>query len=56
MVSLKQVKWQSEYPMDFYANDSLGEWTVNNKLNKTNAPTTLSRNKVKIEYEKESDK
>ena len=53
MVSLKQVKWQSEYPMDFYANDSLGEWTVNNKLNKTNAPTTLSRNKVKIEYEKE---
>lgn len=42
--------------MDFYANDSLGEWTVNNKLNKTNAPTTLSRNKVKIEYEKESDK
>jgi hypothetical protein len=48
MVSLKQVKWQNEYPMDFYANDSLGEWTVNNKANKIKS----QKSKVKIEYEK----
>jgi 2-(3-amino-3-carboxypropyl)histidine synthase len=35
-VLLKAIDWQGEnYPMDFYANDSLGAWTVNNKLHKT---------------------
>jgi len=29
-VALKQVEWQSVYPMDYYANESLGSWTVNN--------------------------
>ncbi|RKP34262.1 putative diphthamide synthesis protein-domain-containing protein, partial [Dimargaris cristalligena] len=28
-VALESVPWQSSYPMDFYANDSLGPWTVN---------------------------
>lgn len=49
MVSLKHVKWQPEYPMDFYANESLGEWTVNNQQNRK-APIK-PRNKLKIEYE-----
>ncbi|XP_063002705.1 2-(3-amino-3-carboxypropyl)histidine synthase subunit 1 [Elgaria multicarinata webbii] len=28
-VSLQQVAWQETYPMDFYASQSLGPWTVN---------------------------
>ena len=49
MVSLNEIEWQREYPMDFYSNDSLGNWTVNNKLNRA-APAT-ARQKIKIEYE-----
>ena len=30
-VALKSVEWQRTYPMDFYANESLGAWTVNNE-------------------------
>lgn len=29
-VALNIAQWQDVYPMDFYANDSLGPWTVNN--------------------------
>ncbi|XP_063306011.1 2-(3-amino-3-carboxypropyl)histidine synthase subunit 1 [Pelobates fuscus] len=28
-VALREAEWQSTYPMDFYANQSLGPWTVN---------------------------
>ncbi|XP_053131581.1 2-(3-amino-3-carboxypropyl)histidine synthase subunit 1 isoform X2 [Hemicordylus capensis] len=28
-VALKQAAWQETYPMDFYASQSLGPWTVN---------------------------
>jgi len=28
-VALNAIDWQSIYPMDFYANDSLGPWTPN---------------------------
>ncbi|RKP07571.1 putative diphthamide synthesis protein-domain-containing protein [Thamnocephalis sphaerospora] len=28
-VALDVIEWQSVYPMDFYAQDSLGPWTVN---------------------------
>lgn len=28
-VALQQIKWQEIYPMDFYAGQSLGPWTVN---------------------------
>lgn len=31
MVALSQTEWNSIYPMDFYANESLGDWTVNNE-------------------------
>ena len=25
-VVLQEIEWQKDYPMDFYANDSLGPW------------------------------
>ena len=34
-VALGVVDWQEVYPMDFYANLSLGPWAVNNDANKT---------------------
>jgi len=31
-VALEEIRWQENiYPMDFYANDSLGQWTPNHK-------------------------
>ncbi|XP_050408878.1 2-(3-amino-3-carboxypropyl)histidine synthase subunit 1 [Patella vulgata] len=33
-VALDNVKWKEVYPMDFYANDSLGPWTVNNEAHR----------------------
>ena len=34
-VALRCSSWQEEvYPMDFYANSSLGPWTVNNEVHK----------------------
>lgn len=33
-VALRIVDWQENYPMDFYANSSLGPWTVNNDANR----------------------
>jgi len=34
-VALESIEWRTEaYPMDFYANDSLGSWTVNNEANR----------------------
>ncbi|XP_065178938.1 2-(3-amino-3-carboxypropyl)histidine synthase subunit 1-like [Sycon ciliatum] len=30
-VAMGTAEWQSVYPMDFYANESLGPWTVNNE-------------------------
>ena len=35
-VALGCVVWRdSSYPMDYYANDSTGPWTVNNTINRT---------------------
>lgn len=34
-VALSTVNWQGDsYPMDFYANNSLGPWTVNNEVHR----------------------
>lgn len=33
-VALECVAWQDQYPMDYYANNSLGQWTVNNAENR----------------------
>ena len=36
-VALGNAKWKDgRYPMDYYANESLGPWTVNNAINRTN--------------------
>ncbi len=51
IVSLDQVKWQPEYPMDYYSYESLGNWTVNEKTNRTNNTIRPVREKIKIEYE-----
>ena len=50
-VALDTVKWQSVYPMDFYANDSLGPWTNNNEAHR---PVRQKKSRpVKIKVEKE---
>jgi 2-(3-amino-3-carboxypropyl)histidine synthase len=47
MVALKEVKWQNEYPMDYYAYESLGnKWTVNER-----PVSKAAKAKPKIEYE-----
>ncbi|KAK3095287.1 hypothetical protein FSP39_012811 [Pinctada imbricata] len=53
-VALDNVSWQEVYPMDFYANDSLGPWTVNNEKHR---PVRKKRTKVPIQKDdKFSDK
>lgn len=53
-VALDQCKWQSTYPMDYYANQSLGPWTVNNEKHRPERVRPKVRQKVKIEYENEA--
>lgn len=31
MVAVNFIEWQTNYPMDFYANSSLGPWTPNHE-------------------------
>ncbi|KAK7088781.1 2-(3-amino-3-carboxypropyl)histidine synthase subunit 1-like isoform X2 [Littorina saxatilis] len=33
-VALKNAEWKDTYPMDYYAYDSLGPWTVNNEVHR----------------------
>ena len=46
-VALKEVEWKTDYPMDFYAYDSLGSWTPNFKP-KCDKKSTTGRSIVKI--------
>ena len=56
-VALRLTDWQSTYPMDYYANDSLGPWTINNAANKPpRPPRKTGRAKVKIETAEEAKK
>ena len=48
-VVLEEIEWQGVYPMDFYANASLGPWTVNNENNR---PVSMSRRKKNFHTEK----
>lgn len=32
VVALKNIDWKKQYPMDFYASESLGAWTPNHKF------------------------
>ncbi|XP_054749105.2 2-(3-amino-3-carboxypropyl)histidine synthase subunit 1-like [Lytechinus pictus] len=42
-VAFKSTEWQSRYPMDFYANDSLGPWTPNNQAHRPTRHTRKSK-------------
>lgn len=54
-VVLQEIEWQMVYPMDFYANTSLGPWTVKNELNRQ-GPVARSRKNVNTEKSLLSDK
>ena len=45
-VALKEVEWKTDYPMDFYAYDSLGSWTPNFKP-KCDKKSTTGRSTLK---------
>ena len=47
-VALKSVEWQKTYPMDFYAIDSLGAWTVNNEEHRPVRPKKQRFKKTNI--------
>ncbi|KAF6040259.1 DPH1 [Bugula neritina] len=53
-VALKKVEWRERYPMDFYAYDSAGNWTVNNVDNRPvwKPKNRVPRKHVTIEVEK----
>uniref|UniRef100_A0A8C5MNV0 2-(3-amino-3-carboxypropyl)histidine synthase subunit 1 n=1 Tax=Leptobrachium leishanense TaxID=445787 RepID=A0A8C5MNV0_9ANUR len=41
-VALREAEWQKTYPMDFYANQSMGPWTVNHESHRpARLPTKL---------------
>ncbi|KAI8507356.1 Diphthamide biosynthesis protein 1 [Branchiostoma belcheri] len=42
-VALDAIAWQNTYPMDFYANSSLGPWTVNNEKHRPARPVRQKR-------------
>ncbi|XP_028662482.1 2-(3-amino-3-carboxypropyl)histidine synthase subunit 1 [Erpetoichthys calabaricus] len=42
-VVLKEVEWQETYPMDFYAYQSLGQWTINHPANQREKATRKSK-------------
>ena len=48
-VVLEEIEWQGVYPMDFYANASLGPWTVNNEHNRQ---VSVSRRRKNLHTEK----
>jgi hypothetical protein len=52
MVALRQIEWQSRYPMDFYSQNSLGPWTPNNLENR---PIKQPRRKIEVAYETNKD-
>ena len=39
-VALNSTQWSVPYPMDYYANESTGAWTVNHPNNRTKKLTT----------------
>ena len=42
-VALGMIEWNETYPMDFYANSSLGPWTVNNEANRPKRTITKAK-------------
>ncbi|KAM9320295.1 2-(3-amino-3-carboxypropyl)histidine synthase subunit 1 [Gastrophryne carolinensis] len=50
-VALKEAEWQKTYPMDFYANQSLGPWTVNHESHR---PPRVTHKQTKTSHPKRS--
>lgn len=48
MVALRQIEWQTRYPMDFYSQNSLGPWTPKNSEHR---PMKQPRRKIDVAYE-----
>ncbi|XP_072285337.1 2-(3-amino-3-carboxypropyl)histidine synthase subunit 1 isoform X2 [Pyxicephalus adspersus] len=46
-VALKEAEWQKTYPMDFYANQSLGPWTVNHESHR---PSRIASKQTKSSH------
>jgi len=47
-VALQEVPYQDSYPMDYYASQSLGAWTVNNERHRS---ARAQRKHVAVETE-----
>jgi len=48
-VALQVLPYQDSYPMDYYANQSLGAWTVNNEHHR---PARAQRKHIAVETER----
>ena len=48
-VALKKSEWRRRYPMDFYAYESAGNWTVNNEENRPKRPARRKHIKIGME-------
>ncbi|XP_023930112.1 2-(3-amino-3-carboxypropyl)histidine synthase subunit 1 isoform X2 [Lingula anatina] len=59
-VALDSVAWQQRYPMDYYANSSLGQWTVNHEANRPSRtrkriPRTDEISNKRVESQKQTN-
>ena len=45
-VALREIEWKSDYPMDFYAYESLGPWTPNFKPKSDAKPRRTPKSNV----------
>jgi len=50
-VALNSTEWKSQYPMDYYAYDSLGPWTNNHEENRPQQPVRNKRPHVNVEIQ-----
>lgn len=53
-VALQSITWQIDYPMDFYANDSLGPWTPKNQIHRFSKLSAKKPKKSETEKAKET--
>jgi len=50
-VALNECTFKKTYPMDYYANDSLGPWTVNNEKHRPPRKPRVNKQPIKVAYE-----
>eukprot|EP00127_Corallochytrium_limacisporum_P003326 Clim_evm15s148 gene=Clim_evmTU15s148 len=54
-VAMGVIPWQEVYPMDFYANESLGPWTPNNEHHRTNRTSMSSSRRALAKNKKDKE-